>query len=368
MDRVLQITALAKIEVAGKYVLTVYDNGQPISFRGGWKPLTPRDELIARALAAAKEAGTSQRWDGLLRGDAGERYMAAVQHISGYRTSQSVVLLKDMRAEDAQRGRQRMLFAGIAALALALLSGFGWLFTARAVAPIRAAHEQQNAFLAAASHELRTPLQVMQANVDALMKNPPDPARFASPMRAEIGHMAKLTENLLILTSAKGDALRGRFGPVELDELAAEATASLKPSAALRGIELAFDPPASPPPPIAGDGPLLARALHVLIDNAICYTEPGGHVRIWIERAARQVVVVVEDDGPGVSPEHAGHIFERFYRAERSRKDREHSGLGLSIAREIAEQHGGSVRYRAVLPRGSQFALALPCVIPKNND
>jgi signal transduction histidine kinase len=100
------------------------------------------------------------------------------------------------------------------------------------------------------------------------------------------------------------------------------------------------------------------------VDNAICYIQEGGHVTISAARAARRIEISVEDDGPGIAPEHRTHIFERFYRIDQSRSDRRHSGLGLSIAREIAELHGGGLSFSPATPRGSRFEISLPFVNP----
>lgn len=105
---------------------------------------------------------------------------------------------------------------------------------------------------------------------------------------------------------------------------------------------------------------MLQRAINVLVDNAICYTQAGGHVKVFAQRQGHEVALIVEDDGPGIAPEHQDRIFERFYRVEKSRTDRAHSGLGLSVACSIAASHGGKIIYSSVKPHGSRFCIVLP--------
>jgi len=366
MERSVNNAQLAKSETTDHLVLSIYDNGQPMSFRGGWQPVTPRAELLERVKRAADRTGvsigngsTDARYVGELRGDRGERYLAAVQTIGGYRSQRAVVMLMDMRAQDAQRASQRLLFAGITLFAVAAMSVFGWLFTAHAVRPIAQAHAQQNAFVAAASHELRTPLQIMQSSLDALNGNPDDPSRFTRAMQRELNRMSRLSEDLAILANAKGET-DSLFGPVELVELANEAVRDHIAAAEEKQIALTLTGPDMPPPPVEGDPLMLRRAINVLIDNAVCYTQRGGRVEVSIGTEQKQLLFCVQDDGPGIAPEHQPHIFERFYRADQSRSDRTHSGLGLSIAKEIARRHGGQLSYEHVKPRGSRFTIRLP--------
>jgi signal transduction histidine kinase len=366
MERSVNNAQLAKSETTDHLLLSIYDNGQPMSFRGGWQPVTPRVELLDEAKRAAERAGvsigdgsTDARYAGELRGGRGERYLAAVQTIGGYRNQRAVVMLMDMRDQDAQRASQRWLFAGITLFAIAAMSVFGWRFTARAVRPIAQAHAQQNAFVAAASHELRTPLQIMQTSLDALNGDPDDPSRFIRAMQRELNRMSRLSEDLTMLANARGE-MDSLFGPVELTELANEAMRDHMAAAEEKQIELRLIAPETPPPPVEGDPLLLRRAINVLIDNAVCYTQRGGRIEVSIGIEQKQLLFCIQDDGPGIASEHQPHIFERFYRADQSRSDRAHSGLGLSIAKEIVERHGGQLSYENAKPRGSRFTIRLP--------
>lgn len=355
IGNVLQASELGKMEAAGGLVISIADGGGPIPFRGGWQTPTEREILISRALEAAE--GADGDWQGTVTGEHGERYLAAVCFLNDYRNARTVVVLRDMREADAQRRVQRLLYAAIALSALAVIALFCWFFTGRAVRPIREAHETQNRFVSAASHELRTPLQVIRFNAEALRLEPPDPTPFVEQILKELMHMGRLSDDLLLLTAAPERMERG--GPVEAGALIQRAAECHAAAAAQKGVQLHAARPEGTLPLVEGSEAMLQRAVNVLVDNAVCYTPAGGHVKLSAQRQGRSVALIVEDDGPGIAPEHRAHIFERFYRIEKSRTDRVHSGLGLSVARSIAASHGGKVTYDPVKPHGSRFSIVL---------
>ncbi len=359
INGVLRASDLAKTEAANNLIISISDAGGPIPFRGGWRPATDRQTLISRALSAAP--GAIENWNGVVAGDFSERYLAAIRRIDRYRSARTVVVLQDMRAADAQRIAQRIVYAAIAAAALCALSVFCWFFTGRATRPIREAYERQNQFVAAASHDLRTPLQAIWTSAEALRLNPPDSEAFIGRIIAELSNMSRLTEDLLLLTAASN---RGPLdnAPVEITALTQNALDCLGAAARQKGVTLAVAGLPSPPPMLIGSEVLLKRALNALIDNAICYTPPGGHVSVSAAALASGVEICVKDDGPGIAFEHRARIFERFYRIDTSRTDRLHSGLGLSVAQSIVESHGGRLTYSPVVPHGSRFCIVLPVI------
>ena len=356
MSGAIRTAQLAKTEVADGLIISIQDGGGPIAFRGGWKPETDRDVLLSRALESAPDAGD---WNGTVMGDHGERYLAAIRRIDDYRNARTVVVLQDMRAADAQRRVQRLLYAGIAVLAVAVIALFCWFFTGRVTQPIREAHAKQNQFVSAASHELRTPMQVIRIHAEALMLDPPDHAPFVEQILKELTHMSSLCEDMLLLTAAT-DGRAAEGAPVEVASLVRSAAEAHAAAAEQKSVRLCVAPTPEALPMIEGNEALLQRALNALVDNAVCYTQASGHVTILTQRRGRTVWIIVEDDGPGVPPELRERIFDRFYRADQSRADRAHSGLGLSVARSIVESHGGKLSYASVAPHGSRFCIALP--------
>ena len=96
-----------------------------------------------------------------------------------------------------------------------------------------------------------------------------------------------------------------------------------------------------------------------MVDNAVCYTPARDHITVEATLQSRNVIIAVQDDGPGVAPEHQSRIFDRFYKANKTRTDRTHSGLGLSIAKKVISDHGGELTYKTAKPHGSVHLDAL---------
>lgn len=359
MNEILQTTQLAKLEVANGLIISIWDEGGAIPFRGGWQPVSDRNALITQIMTQLPE--NYERWDGTIKGDHGERYLVTVRRVSNYRYIRTVVMLQDEQTADAQRYRQRWMYAGIAILVLILISCVCWYATGKMIQPIREAHEQQNQFVSAASHDLRTPLQVIRVNAEALKLNPPNKTHFIDQILNELVHVGKLAEDLLSLTTTLDHgAIEGN--PVEIPDLVNHTVDYFKGAAEQKGIELTTRIPAQTLPLIEGDETMLQRALSVLVDNAICYTPAGGHIDVEVSLQARKVIIAVQDNGPGIAPEHQSRIFDRFYRVDKSRTERAHNGLGLSIAKKVVTDHGGQLIYKAAKPNGSIFCMILPCL------
>jgi signal transduction histidine kinase len=209
---------------------------------------------------------------------------------------------------------------------------------------------QKERLLADISHELRGPLSRMAVAVP-LLRTPPEDAPTVARLEREIQAMDALIGELLALARAQGQALRRE--PVDLATLAQGLVEEREPAARQAGLvlETRLDPA-----PLQGDPRLLARAMGNLLDNALKYTPAGGHVRVETAPGCFRVV----DDGPGIAPADLPHLFEPFYRPDTSRsRETGGVGLGLAIAKAIAEGHGGS----AVLasgPDGTVAELRLP--------
>ena len=172
--------------------------------------------------------------------------------------------------------------------------------------------------------------------------------------------MSNLSEDLLTLTTAPDDST-AQGNPVEISDLVNNAVDYYKGAAVQKGISLSSKLPAETLPLIEGNEAMLQKALNILVDNAVCYTPTGGHITVEASLQSRNVIIAVRDDGPGVDPEHQSRIFDQFYRADKNRTDRAHSGLGLSIAKKVVNDHGGELTYKTTRPHGSVFSITLPC-------
>jgi signal transduction histidine kinase len=218
-----------------------------------------------------------------------------------------------------------------------------------------AALVRQREFVADASHELRTPLTSVLANLELLEEELTGEQReaAASALRSS-RRMRRLVADLLLL--ARADA--GRVAPhelVDLSEIVTHAAAELEPLAGDHEISVSAPPGAH----IDGARDELHRLVLNLMENALRHTDPGTAVEATVERRNGEVVLAVEDDGPGIPLEMQEKVFERFYRGTGDRSGS--SGLGLSIVRAVADSHRGSVRLEEPLDgRGARFVVRIP--------
>jgi two-component system, OmpR family, sensor kinase len=214
---------------------------------------------------------------------------------------------------------------------------------------------RQRQFVADASHELRTPLTSVLANLELLeMELEGEPREAAASALRSSRRMRRLVADLLLL--ARADA--GRVSPhvpVDLAEIVAEAAGELEPVAGDHHISVAAQPGSE----VEGARDELHRLILNLLENALRHTDPGTAVEATVERRNGEVVLAVEDDGPGIPFELRDKVFERFFRGAGDRSGS--SGLGLSIVRAVAQSHAGSVALEEPLDgRGARFVVRIP--------
>ena len=224
------------------------------------------------------------------------------------------------------------------------------------------AFERQGRFVADASHELRTPLAALRTNLEVTLADLDatleDYRATALACERQSARLERLAADLLLL--ADGDAGRAPADEeVALGPLLEEVLAQLNGTAERAGVELSLG--GDPGVTARGDGPLLARAFANLVENAVAYNRPGGAVAVTLGAEDGRATVAVADTGVGILHEDRGRIFERFYRADRSRARRSGgAGLGLAIAGDIARRHGGEIHVESEPGSGSTFIVRLP--------
>jgi two-component system OmpR family sensor kinase len=220
--------------------------------------------------------------------------------------------------------------------------------------------QTQQRLVADVSHELRTPLTTIQGNLDLLRRGAADdPETRTSTLQAisdETTRMRRIVNDLLLLAQADA-GLKLYRQPVEMDTLLLEVYRQAQVMAKGVAVRLGAEDQAL----VLGDADRLRQVLLNLVDNALKHTTAGGgEVTLTLRRAAGWVQVGVEDNGAGIAPEDLPHIFERFYRADRSRSHHGGSGLGLAIAKWVAQAHGGRIEVESRVGKGSTFTLWLP--------
>jgi two-component system, OmpR family, sensor kinase len=229
------------------------------------------------------------------------------------------------------------------------------------LARLETSFEAQRRLVANVSHDLRTPLTTIRGNLDLLKRGAIDDGAIRAEALQAIGdeteRMSRLVSDLLLLAQADA-GMQLQRQPVEMDTLLLEVYRQAQMMALVQGISVKLG--GEDQALVSGDVDRLRQLLLNLIDNALKYTPRGGQVVLILRRTDGWVLIEVEDSGIGIGPEDLPHIFDRFYRADRSRARRSGSGLGLSIAQWIAHVHGGRIEIKSELGKGSTFTVWLP--------
>ncbi len=214
----------------------------------------------------------------------------------------------------------------------------------KSVAPVERNMDRMRRFMADAAHELRTPVAVIRSRVDVALEQPRDAAAYEKmlgELREEVERLTTLVNDLFTL--ARADADERPFAParVQLDEIVLEAVTTAGWIAARRGIVLTVAD--ADEVVIEGDASLLRQLVLILLDNAIKFSHDRGVVTISVRSSAGAGSLFVEDRGVGIADTDVPRVFDRFYRAESARGATTGAGLGLAIARWIAELHAAHI-------------------------
>lgn len=330
--------------------------------RAGTALIAPRrvDPRVAAAAANAFSeedviadefrASNRQRWrvfaEPILFGDRRDFVVVAVADATGL-----------------ERQYERLVLTFIAAGLLALLPvGLGGYQIARVSAVrVERAMERLRTLTADAAHELRTPISIIRGRAELAVGRDRDAAAYAAALRdigAEAQRLGQRVDNLLMLARAEAGERSWQRKRIFLDDLADQAVEGTVVLGAQRGVTVSLG--RFEETPVVGDPDLLRQMLTTLLDNAVKFTPGGGSVRVNVFTEPPHSVVVVEDTGVGIAPEHLPRVFERFYRGDRVRARAPGAGLGLAIARWIIEQHDGRITLDSAPDRGTRVEVRFP--------
>ncbi len=241
--------------------------------------------------------------------------------------------------------------------------GEGCVLLLEDVTAMRRLETVRRDFVANVSHELRTPVAVIRANAETLIagaKNDPVmSAKLIDGLHRNAERLARILADLLDLSRLDAGQYRMELGTVPIRAVTEQSLTAVETQAAARGVTV--ENSVGETLAVKADAKALDQILVNLIDNAVKYTQPGGHV--WVEARAEDngVRIEVRDDGPGIADKHRERVFERFYRADPSRsREAGGTGLGLSIVKHLVESMSGEVGVDANAPHGSVFWLRLP--------
>lgn len=217
-------------------------------------------------------------------------------------------------------------------------------------------------FVSLVSHELRSPMASVIGSARTLQQrwrelSPEQRESFLALIAHETSRLAELIGDVLDTSRIEAGTFSYSFGDVDLAQLVRDSAAAAEHGQDEVAVKAVVRDPL---PAVRGDRDRLRQVLINLIDNAVKYSPPGDEVQVEALASNGRVVIEVRDRGPGISPEHQGVIFEKFGRVNVGEKAKPGTGLGLFIARSIAEAHGGSLEVRSAPDRGATFRLSLP--------
>lgn len=256
--------------------------------------------------------------------------------------------------------QQLLLFLLIDSIGVASLFLISTLYIGKVLRPLEEGQKEQTAFVAAASHELRSPLTVIKAGITSLKEDSAKLEQFLPHIEGECDRMSRLISDMLLLASSDAGNWSLQKSPIDMDTLLIESYDTYSILCSEKNYQLNLKLPQESLHKINGDKERIKQVLAILMDNAMAYSPPGEAITIRANNRQHFIVVEVEDHGSGIPEEVIKYIFKRFYRGDKSRNEKNHFGLGLSIAKELIELHDGSITVKNTDGGGATFVLKLP--------
>ena len=377
---VISMEWISKMEAQGSYAFLILDNSIPFLYNrlneiSGSPDHTILEESLAFyksniEVSAVPDAPSSpylsyhteyRFWSPSTE----EYYFGSVITIEKNSSLLQIVVISPLSLMEKQIFQQRIRFFFIDVAAVLLFTLFSWIFTGILLKPIEENQQKQTRFVAAASHELRTPLAVILSSVECFKNVDSDRQEsFLKTIRQEGLRMSRLIEDMLTLTESDNYRFSIQKKPVELDTLLLNTCEAFEALAREKSLSLSLSFPDESLPTCLCDPDRIRQVISILLHNAVSYTPAQGKICLSLscEKVSGKAnfFLSVSDNGIGISDEDKGKIFDRFYRAEKSRSTKGHFGLGLSIAYEIIHAHHGTITVADSMEGGSVFTVCLP--------
>jgi two-component system, OmpR family, manganese sensing sensor histidine kinase len=274
------------------------------------------------------------------------------------------IQVQESTAEIYQYTRQlSVVLLILAPFVIVAIGSIGYLVVGKALEPTERMMSRLRQFVADAGHELNTPIAIIEASVETLEATLQDhglPTEVLDPAANASRRMKDLAANLILLARMESPRQFVQSAPISVKEFVEPVIQEYAEFAKRKNIELVCQ--TLPGVIIVGDLESLKRMLNNLLQNAVRYTEPGGRVNVSVNKTDNDIEVIVEDSGIGIPRESLDHVFDRFYRADKSRTRETGggSGLGLSIVQAIVEAHKGQISVKSIVGQGSKFTVTLP--------
>jgi signal transduction histidine kinase len=252
-------------------------------------------------------------------------------------------------------------FSGAGLVAVFLVAMGGGVLARKSIAPIEATMANMRRFMADAAHELKTPIAILRTNADVALQRSRDEEGYRSALRSveeESRRLGGLVDHLLVLARADAGERHPKKQRVFLDDIAADCLTAGRVMSQKKGVELIVD--GFEETPIDADPALIRELILILLDNAIKFTRPGGKITLRIAMSDGHPMIRLQDTGIGILAKDLPNVFQRFYRGQEDQSEQSGAGLGLSIAKWIAEEHGAEISLESERGRGTTVTVQFP--------
>lgn len=366
-ENLIDYSYLSKLTRSDMYTITLFENNRQLSLHGQKQTKlveAARQKALADYHFDVQNPPRSRTKTKLLDFEMSQNaasHLVTVASLPNKYGSICAIILYSRTQLAQQKSSLRTAIFFIDTSALLLLFLFAWKFSFHILAPVEANRKKQIQFVAAASHELRSPLAVMLAGIEALKEaKEEERPEFHSSIESEGMRMKQLIDDMLALASADNQSWSMHFTDTAPDTMLLNIYEKYLPLFRNRGLKLTVHLPDEAVLDCFCDRQRLEQTIGILLDNALCYTPIGGRIILCLSMEKNTIKLGVADSGPGISDADKEHIFDRFFRVDSSRQDKQHFGLGLCIAKEIIELHHGRIWVEDNIPNGAIFYLSIP--------
>lgn len=268
-------------------------------------------------------------------------------------------------AQDLNDAKERVILVLLYANTFILITSgvAGYFLAGRTLKPIEKALEEQKRFTADASHELKTPLTSLKTSMEVALRDKKMSIKNARNIiknnLEDVNALEILTNNLLTLAHHNNNGKHLKFENINLKKTLESTCKKILPQANKKNIKIEKD---LEDIELEADKNSLEKMVLTLLENAVKYTQKGGKISLNSTQKGKHILITVKDNGPGIAEGEIAHIFDRFYRVDQSRSKQKANGfgLGLSLAKEIAESYSGSIKVESIEKIGSSFTIRIP--------